>query len=277
MRAFTKDVTLADLTEEGRDGHFPLLDQPEIDETLLTDDQRDWRTKGLVVLKNFLPDDLMDAYCRVREKLNRPGGWDCDTPYMHVQELRDLALFPPLMFKMKELIGDDMGLHLNLTGWVSTQRNWHQDDYLNPPSVRCWYTAVWMALDDIDPRSGPFEFVRGSHKWPLMRQDKLFTVLTDEMKANRAWPGLTQGVISALYDQEIHRRRVWAEHIDLKRGDVIVWHGALVHRGSLPQSPGMPRKSLISHYSGINHRPDMPVVAEDQNGQAYFPFKSELK
>ena len=47
-----------------------------------------------------------------------------------------------------------MLLHLALTGWISTQRDWHQDDYLNPPFVANWYAAVWMALDDISAESG---------------------------------------------------------------------------------------------------------------------------
>ena len=45
---------------------------------------------------------------------------------------RTLALDPPLMAKLKEVSGEDMMLHLCLTGWISTKREWHQDDYLNP-------------------------------------------------------------------------------------------------------------------------------------------------
>jgi len=96
--------------------------------------------------------------------------------------MRYLLLYPPLMAKLKEVIGEEMILHLCLTGWVSTQRGWHQDDYLNPSFVNSWRTAVWIALGDIH---GPFEYVLGSHRWPLMRGEKVRALLTDEERARR--------------------------------------------------------------------------------------------
>jgi hypothetical protein len=69
---------------------------------------------------------------------------------MHVPEIRDLSLYPPLHEVIKELFGGEFVLHLNLTGFVSTERDWHQDDYLNPPFINGWYLATWMALEDID-------------------------------------------------------------------------------------------------------------------------------
>ena len=36
-----------------------------------------------------------------------------------------LALHPPLLRMMESLVGEPMLLHLALTGWVSTQRDWH--------------------------------------------------------------------------------------------------------------------------------------------------------
>ena len=77
------------------------------------------------------------------------------------------------MDKIEMLIGTPMGLNLALTGWRSTTRTWHQDDYLNPPYINCHYAAVWIALEDIDPDCGMFEFVPGSHKWPLTRGAKI--------------------------------------------------------------------------------------------------------
>src|SRR5206468_1632667 len=116
----------------------------------------------------------------------RMGGYPYDTPYLHVKELRDIALYPPLMDAMRELISEEVGLHLNLTGWVTTARDFHQDSFLNPEFVGSRYAAVWMALDDIDPDSGPFQFVPGSHRWPVIRQHKLFSYLTAEQRANPA-------------------------------------------------------------------------------------------
>ena len=46
-------------------------------------------------------------------------------------ELHTLALHKGLMRTLRDLLGEDMMLHLCLTGWVSTKRDWHQHDYLN--------------------------------------------------------------------------------------------------------------------------------------------------
>jgi hypothetical protein len=38
----------------------------------------------------------------------------------------------------------------------------------------------------------------------------------------------------------------------------------------------MPRRSLITHYTGVNHRPDMPERARDAGGGVYALFDHEL-
>jgi ectoine hydroxylase-related dioxygenase (phytanoyl-CoA dioxygenase family) len=166
-----------------------------------------------------------------------------------------------------------MFLHLCLTGWVSTERGWHQDDYLNPPHVNSWYAAVWMALDDIHPDSGPFEYVPGSHRWPLMRGSKVRAHMPWRQAMLPNWPALSEEFVVPAIDAEITRRGAEIRQFIAKRGDVLIWHGRLLHRGSKPNRPGMPRKSLICHYSGVTHRGDIPVRAKDENGQLYALIK----
>jgi len=55
------------------------------------------------------------------------------------------------------------------------------------------------------------------------------------------------------------RRGSQVEQLLAKKGDVLIWHANLMHRGSKPNVPGTPRKALICHYSSINHRVDMPA------------------
>lgn len=251
---------------------IPAIDRIDCDESKLNAAQLQWRRDGINVLKNFLPDDLIDAYSRRRAALNNPGGWPSPTPYLDVPEMRDLALYPPLMKHMEQLIGEPMMLHLCLTGWVSTERAWHQDDYLNPPHVNSWYAAVWMALDDIHPDSGPFEYVPGSQAWPLMRGSKVRERLTPEQSSKPNWPVEAETFTTPAIDAEILRRGATIEKFIAKRGDVLIWHGRLMHRGSMARVPGMLRPSLITHYTGIKHRTDMPDRQQDKNGQHYATF-----
>ena len=135
-----------------------------------------------------------------------------------------------------------MLLHLTLTGWVSTERNWHQDDYLNPPFVNSWYAAVWVALDRIDPDSGPFEYVPGSHAWPLLRGDKVRAHMLEEEAEARdpetgagLWPTLSEKLVVPAIEAELASKQSRTEHFLAEKGDVLIWHGRLMHRGSSPR------------------------------------------
>lgn len=264
------DVTFDMLSEDVEDEAAPPLDRRDVDESKLDEDQLHWRRNGFLIKPNFMPQDRIDRYCEIRSRVPSPHGWDSPTPHMQIAELRDVGIYPPLMKLMEKLIGEEMGLHLDLTGWVSTERNWHQDDYLNPPYINSWYAAVWMALDDIHPDCGPFEFVPGSHKWPVMRSHKVRLYLTPEERQDDNWPRLAERVVDDIAEREIQRSGIQPQKFIAKKGDLLIWHGRLMHRGSFPNQPGMLRKSLICHYSGLSHRVDMPIVERTPEGSAYF-------
>lgn len=263
---------LADLAARVPDRLLPPLDRRGVDETGLTADQRAWRRDGYVILPGFIPARLIDAYCRLRAGVSRPGGWESPTPYLHYPEIRDLGCYAPLSAKLKELLSEEMGMHLNLTGWVSTERNWHQDDYLNPSSVNSWYAAAWFALEDIDPDSGPFEFVPGSHRWPHVRGSKVRRRLSRSQRASAAWPKHSERILNGVFADEIARRRARPRRFLGKRGDVLLWHGRLAHRGSAPRVPGATRKAFIAHYSALTRRPDFPPPVRHGEAGWYFDF-----
>ena len=280
---FPRQISFAMLSEEPDPALLPWLDQPDVDETGLTPEQRAWRTDGVAILPGFLPDAVIDPYIARREKLNRPGGWSSPTPYEHVAELRQVSLYPPLRAMLRELIGEEMMLHLNLTGWVSTERNWHQDDYLNPGTVNSWYAAVWIALDTIDPDSGPFEYVPGSHRWPLLRGEKVRAFMTEDERAGSvgtagfdAWPKLTERFVVPAIEAEIKQRGIPSRRFLGRKGDVLIWHGRLMHRGTQPVRTDLQRRALIAHYSGVSHRPDMPRRRSDGSGGVYAVFDHKL-
>jgi len=276
-------IRFEDFAEYPPEELVPYLDRETIDESALTPAQAEWRRDGVVCLRKFIPDAVTEPYTRRRAALGKPIGWFMETPYMHIPEMRDLALYPPLMEKMKEVIGEDMMLHLCLSAWMTSRRGWHQDDYLNPDFVNTWYAAVWIALDDINPDSGLFEYIPGSHRWPLMRGEKVRKFLTEEEltrlepdTGTNHWEDYAARFTTPAIDYEIAQFGKPVVPFFAKRGDVLIWHGRLIHRGAIPRVDGMERRALIAHYSGINHRPDMPVRAQDQNGQHYAVFDKPL-
>ena len=265
--------SFAELSEHPADALVPYLDRQGVEEASLNPHRRAWRRDGVVLLPRFMPAPLTHAYCRVREKVAAPGGYDSPVPYMVVPEIRAICCYPPLQRLLQTLIGGPMGLHLNLTGWVSTERTWHQDDYLNPPFVNSWYAAIWVALDDIHPDSGPFQYVPGSHRWPVVRRDRVLARLTAAERQSPTWPKAAERFVTAAYADQIARTGLPIRSFLGRRGDVLVWHGRLVHQGAAPRVPGMLRRGLIAHYTEVSHRPDLPHVGWTRHQVPIFLFK----
>ncbi len=254
----------------------------------------DWNEDGVVLLPGFIDDELIAAYKNAWLDANhtppatragdvplddplrewkiaclRPGGWPDCTPYMRHPEILDLCA--PLAPVLEQLVGDQMGMNLNLTSWVSTDRDWHQDSYLNEPDVGDWYAAVWIALGEVHPDSGPFQYVPGSHRWPQVTREKIRPHVD---MSHYLWPKHSEVVLSPLFTDLIAEREAnIVTHLPQK-GDVLIWHGRLLHRGSTANVPGSYRPGFIAHFSGVNHRPQMPTAREHPTGGFYFPIRS---
>jgi hypothetical protein len=263
------EFTLADLAEEWGPSQHPLTErQPQ------TERQKRWAEDGFLILPNFADEALMAAYEDewLAHNADSPGGWDYATPYMEHPALRALCCDMRLAIVLSELLGEPAGVHLNLTGWRSTRRDWHFDQYLNEPYVGGFYVAMWLALDDIHPDSGPFEYVPRSHHWyPPISQAKMRYALGPD-GAGPDWPTKSERILTPLFESELALRDITPHRFLAMRGDVLLWHGRLLHRGSPPVDPEMERRGLIAHFSGIHHRPDMPAATQHERGGWFFPL-----
>lgn len=270
----TATITLDDLCRPWGPGEAPWLDQLDRAHDDLTITELDWLEDGLVILPDAIDSDALDRYEVewMGDNAGRPTGWPCDTPYTHEPTLAGICMGASQCAEM--IIGEPMGLHLNLSGWRSTTRNWHQDGYLNPDTTADHYAAVWFALDDIHPDSGPFQYVPGSHReFGVIRQDLMLDAL-GTTTANTSWPRDSEAILTPLFEQAIDERGMEVRSFEAKRGDVLIWHPRLLHRGSVPNNPDLERRALIAHYSGIHHRPDMPT-AERHGAGWYFPLTQD--
>lgn len=106
----------------------------------------------------------------------------------------------------------------------------HQDNfYLQVSPGTC--CAAWLALDDADEENGCLHVVPGSHKWELLCP----TAADAKQSFTDVTVPLPEGI-----------RTVAAP---IKAGDVLFFHGSLVH-GSYPnRTPDRFRRALIGHYA----------------------------
>jgi hypothetical protein len=255
----------------------PLLDQPDVAEETLTERQRRWRRDGVLILPGFLPDDLIEAYKKERWRL-LPSllPWKSPVAYVHVPTCRALCTHRGLSEVLEEIMGEPMAVNLTLTGWLSTERDWHQDCYLNPPFVNDWYAAVWIALEDIAPESGLFEYVPGSHRGLALSREKVLAALNPSERNREDWPVTSERFVVPACEAKIKRSGAEVKQFLAKKGDVLIWHGRLLHRGSKAKVHGTPRRALIAHYSGVMRRPDFPPAVQEEGAGWYFPSKTPL-
>lgn len=230
---------------------------------------------GYAIAPGLLPEDVVDAYCdafmeQFPDRTQR-GGFQYATPYRDHSFVMDLCMRPEITDMCEALVGEPMGLHLNLSDWRSTQRNWHQDGYLNPDSNLDWYVAVWIALDDIHPDAGPFEFVPGSHRrFGIIRNRNMLAALEPDERGPD-WPKHSERILTPIFEEAITDQVLSVERFLARKGDVLFWHPRLLHRGSNPVNPDLERRALIAHYSGISHRMDFPSPEEYAGDGWYFP------
>jgi len=267
---FATALRWPDIADEGvDDASLPPLDR-RVAPHALDAEQLHWREHGFLELRGFLPESLVDRYCAVRERLDDPAGWDDETPYMEIPEIRDLCLYPPLMAKLEHLIGEPMVMNLNLTGWRTTQRDWHQDDYLNPDHVRGHYLACWMALGEVDEECGPFQFVPASHRWPHVKNSKIRALLPAEVRDDRSWPIHSERLLTPFFEAELARGDNPIRSFTASKGDVLIWHARLLHRGTVARDPKRERRALICHYTALDSIiPQGPVERWDNGGLYY--------
>lgn len=207
---------------------------------------------GFVVIENAIGEEQIDRYNQLwqeknsqsRDEQNRLVGWGTSSAYTQYDEIKDV-LCSDVIFDAFEKLKIAVALHLDITYNTSTLKGWHQDCCLPNKDAGDNYVGVWVALEDISPDSGPFEIVIGAHKWDFNYHD-----LYVQKEGGRT---LRTDVSSHdFFEKEINNRKAEIFTFVPKKGDILIWHGYGVHRGSIPINRGLTRRSLIGHYCNLH-------------------------
>ena len=245
-----------DLTESYEEHCVPFLDQKTVSHEHLAPHQRFWADNGFLLAEGMIPEALCDEYAELRHKLNLgPHRFPTFTPYLDHDVIMKICCSSAMNMIINDLVGEELGLHFNLSPYLSTERGWHQDEYLNPPNTFGRYLAVWIAMDDVPLSSGPFEFVPGSHKLPTVARDKVMPFLKQEYQLgyspNYDWSIHSASFVNPAYFFKMAECNVPPVKFLGNKGDVLFWHSRLIHRGSPPDDRNVYRPGLIGHYSPI--------------------------
>ena len=93
--------------------------------------------------------------------------------------------------------------------------------------------------------------------------------LPREERDSPNWPRFAENLVTPIFEDKIQSSGLPRKQFQARKGDVLIWHGRLAHQGREPQAPGAERRALITHYSAITKRQDLPRHRQ-HNGQGWY-------
>jgi len=107
--------------------------------------------------------------------------------------------------------------------------------------------GAWIALEDIRPSSGEFQFVPGSHLVPEVLVHGTTKAHHDDM--------VDYGRVLSETQRMCDERGLKTEKFMAEAGDVLIWHGDLLHGGAVIADRSRTRKSMVAHYMPLGVMP----------------------
>ncbi|KEF42517.1 MAG: hypothetical protein ER33_05560 [Cyanobium sp. CACIAM 14] len=167
--------------------------------------------------------------------------------HRYFESARSLAFAGPIIRFLAELFGSAPALIQSLTFWKSSEQPLHQDfAYVHHHSLLGHLAAAWIPLENIHADAGPLVYYKGSHRLSpsqffQWQKDEILCTRDDAVQRGRDYGDHLQGLI---------REQHWEPSIYLpRRGDLLIWHGALIHGGSAMRDPALTRRSYVCHYT----------------------------
>lgn len=265
----------------------------------------EWKERGLVIFENAVNTDHIEAlkndidYLRehhegfelvaeirgvqksisefTREELNSDG-FKFNSIHSISKAAAHLSLTKAVMSFLRHVFESPAVALQSLTFYKGSQQPAHVDY----PYVRCQnrlahLAASWIPLEDIHADSGPLIYYPGSHNLAIsgfFDWGKGSIVYEPDSVRNPA-------EFSNYLEQRIKESGIKPEVFLPKRGDVLIWHGNLIHQGSEIRDHSLTRKSYVTHYTSqdsypsAHRRVDSKGLAEN-GGYVYdYPWLNE--
>jgi phytanoyl-CoA hydroxylase len=167
----------------------------------------------------------------------------------HSESARNLMLHPVVAEFLTSYYETQPTVIQTLTYKYSSQQGAHSDMYLvSPPTVGASYfreslAAAWYACEKADEENGALIIYPGSHRF---------------LKKPLAYFGNNYGGWVEYLDEFCRSKGCHPEVFLAEKGDVLIWHGDLVHAGGRILNPGATRKSFVVHYCRVSEESESP-------------------
>lgn len=162
-----------------------------------------------------------------------------------IESCKQLSLSPIVKRWLKSLYSIEPMAFSTINFLHSTQQPLHSDyvHFGTLPEGRL--AGSWIALQDIDSRSGPLQIVPGSHKLDYFSYEMITDSppkKLDEVKRN--YEMYEEWVINLMKENNL--KSITPK---LKKGDCIIWEANLLHGSPDCENNKIPRKSQVTHWT----------------------------
>ena len=211
----------------------------------------------------------------MKEMASNPGSRNTSVRYLDFHNASDAAaeiMMLPSVLRFAELcFGERVAAMQTLLFENGTQQRSHQDfAFVHSLRPAC-LMGVWVALEDARADAGPLFYWDSSHRAVAKHVFDDGSVLAEGNGPHvRAFEDYLENACS---DRGL-QRLIFTP----RKGDLLIWHSALVHGGMPRSDPSLTRKSIVSHYTtqeaypyDRRHPNELPLMRERNGGVYYVP------
>jgi hypothetical protein len=192
-------------------------------------------------LQPLLEDDLRLWECGESGPPRLQDGW------IEHASIKALALEPMVLDLLRHLYGREPFAFQTLNFAVGSEQHFHSDAvhfHSYPHGFMC---GVWIALQDVQPESGPLMYFPGSHRLPYLSARSLG--LNRDAVMGEPHP---QRFFEPIWQKAVNGTPFIQQQFLPKRGELLIWHANLLHGGEPVQNRCSRRWSQVNHYFFAN-------------------------
>ncbi len=185
--------------------------------------------------------DLMGFEREDRIAARDRSNWRVHGFYQHSGAADRIRNLPDLRRVASMILGVESRAHYSINFHNGSTQSLHEDSavfHLGVPNLIC---GAWIACEDVRNGCGPLLYFPGSHRRAMFERfdgyplTNLRTASPEVSAAYRAHVGRDADA----YEPETFLAR---------KGDVLFWHGMLIHGGEPIRHPDLTRRSYVVHF-----------------------------
>lgn len=243
-------------SEEGpwldQENYLPLL-QEKLNQSKFSEEEKSkiqtFAADGYMSLEKAFSEEEIDTILSEIEKLKKTGKAkhrDDERIIFAIhnsEKIYELATKKNITKLLDFVLGKKAKLFQSLNFEHGSAQRAHSDTIHMTTYPLGYLAAVWVALEDIHPDSGPLFYYPGSQNLPY--------VLNDDYQHGGNYFMLGKNAYQQYEDaiqQVIENNQLQKEIFCPKKGDAFIWHANILHGGSPINNPALTRKSMVLHF-----------------------------